>query len=283
MNAHPMITRSKSRLLQSLEKLPIPDPTPEEVIELQPIASETSGSTTTTTTTLGNVLEKRYIMIFDTETTGLLPKKQTEYKPYKLEFPLEILNREYPYITQLSYIIYDLKELKIKKSFNTYIKIPEEVELSEIVKRITGITREKCDSGMDIVDALNLFHDDWLKVDVIVAHNMYFDRNMINIECRRNVEKLPRYIGMTKMFYMYNNHVDVHCTMLNGMRYCSLKKFPRLAELYELLFEEDFEDYDVPLHNSLVDTIVCLRCYLAMSHEIHLSRKEFKKIIHDLF
>lgn len=268
-----MITRSKSRLLQSLEKLPIPDPTPEEITELEPNIVSTNE----------NTLHKRYVMLFDTETTGLLPKKKTEIRPYNIEFPLEILNSEYPYITQLSYIIYDLQELKIVKSFNTYIQIPQEIELSEIVKKITGITREKCDSGMNIVDALNQFHDDWLNCDFIVAHNMYFDKNMINIECRRNVDKLPRYIGMTKMFYMYNNRVDVQCTMLQGMKYCCLKKFPRLAELYELLFEEDFDDYDVPLHNSLVDTIVCLRCYLAMYHEIRLSRKEFKKIIRDLF
>ena len=38
------------------------------------------------------------------------------------------------------------------------------------------------------------------------------------------------------------------------------KKYPKLSELYENLFNK----VPVDLHNSLIDTIVCLRCFMKM-------------------
>jgi DNA polymerase III epsilon subunit-like protein len=121
-----------------------------------------------------------------------------------------------------------------------------------------------------------------MKCNVIVAHNIWFDSRMIRIECRRNYKKIP-YIKMMKMFYnSEKNHVNNYCTMMQGMKYCSLKKWPRLANLYELLFEENIEEYKIPLHNSLVDTLVCLRCYLKLFQNIEIEKREFENYIHVL-
>jgi hypothetical protein len=48
-------------------------------------------------------------------------------------------------------------------------------------------------------------------------------------------------------------------------------KFPTLCELYEKLFHTKPEN----LHNSMMDVLVCLRCYLKMVHNIDMSDGEF--------
>jgi hypothetical protein len=40
------------------------------------------------------------------------------------------------------------------------------------------------------------------------------------------------------------------------------KKWPKLVELYFALFDENPDG----LHNSMMDVLVCLRCYLKMRH-----------------
>jgi DNA polymerase III epsilon subunit-like protein len=219
----------------------------------------------------------RFVLLFDTETTGLIPNNL----PQLGQMTDELL-KTYPYITQLSVIVYDLYEKMIVSYYNTYINIPQDVEISQEITQLTGVTREKCNAGVNIIKALNMFYDIYKKCDILVAHNMMFDSQMIRIECRRHYTKIP-YIKMTKMFYNAEmNNVHVYCTMLEGKKYCSLNKRPRLQELYELLFEEDFETYEVPLHNSLVDTLVCLRCYLKIGHDIDISHEEFGEYMNQL-
>ena len=224
-----------------------------------------------------NKKNPRFAMIIDTETTGLLPKDMPQLGLIKDE---EL--QKLPHITQFSYIIYDILDKTIVDYYDTYIKIPKYVEISEIVTKITGITREKCDNGVDIVVALNHLYDAYKTCHCIIAHNMWFDSKMIRLECRRHYKKLP-YIKMTKMFYNSdNNHVNIQCTMFEGTKYCSLKKWPRLANLYQLLFEEDIESYGIPLHNSLVDVLVCLRCYLKVYLNIEIDKSDFEKYIQQL-
>jgi DNA polymerase III epsilon subunit-like protein len=206
------------------------------------------------------------VLVFDTETTGLINKSllPLQYKDLAL----------HPYITQLSAVLYDVDNQKVKKVFNTYVKIPDHVEIPEIVQQLTGITKEKCDSGMEIGEALNAFYQLYLKCDAIVAHNMWFDSKMIRIECMRN--RFPQMLGI---FYQNENGAEkpISCTMMEGMRYCGLNRFVRLSVLYEILFKEDANQYE--LHNSLVDTMVCLRCYLKIFCEKEISNEVFERMI----
>jgi hypothetical protein len=68
--------------------------------------------------------------------------------------------------------------------------------------------------------------------------------------------------------------------MVNSIELCSIvveaidrkgqpykyKKFPRLSELHQKLFGNIPEN----LHDSMVDTMACLRCYMKMEHNIVL-------------
>jgi len=224
------------------------------------------------TTRIYAPIRKRMIMVFDVETTGLLPKKQ---RGSKEEIPLT----DYPHIIQLSCIIYDIYEERIVRKYDTYVKIPDTIEISETVTGLTGITKELCnEKGKSIIEVIGEFYELYMLGEVIVAHNIDFDERMIQIELERNrpefLEKAPFCFTIFNKTYEKLKGVDRYCTMKRGTELCNImvpskieggnpsKKWPRLAELHEKLFDE----IPLNLHDSSVDTLACLKCFLKMRH-----------------
>lgn len=258
-NTHSMDTRFKTQILESFNQHAMRTRTKSLQLEQMSLSD---------LDTMYNLpLSKaasRCVLVFDTETTGLINKSllPLQYKDLEL----------HPYITQLSAVLYDVDNQKVKKVFNTYVKIPKHVEIPEIVQQLTGITREKCDGGMEIGEALATFYKMYLKCDAIAAHNMWFDSKMIRIESMRN-----RFPEMRDIFYQDVSTKPISCTMMKGMEFCGLNRFVKLSVLYELLFEEDANQFE--LHNSLIDTMVCLRCYLKIFCDKEISDAEFAAMI----
>ena len=62
----------------------------------------------------------RKVLVFDVETSGLLPKK-TE------DVPIEKL----PHILQLSYIVFETDGWKVSKVGNYYVNVGKHVEISQ--------------------------------------------------------------------------------------------------------------------------------------------------------
>ena len=198
------------------------------------------------------VMPNNMILAFDTETTG---------------FPITDRNihiSNQPYITQLCFILYDAETKVIERIFNKYIKIPQHVIIPEKVIDITGITKVLCNTlGINIVDALGEFIKACSQANILIAHNMQFDKKMIEIELIRNnlfgVDE-PKYFKIIKK----------ECTMAIGKPICNITipskygklflKNPKLKELHEKLFGSIPEN----LHDAEVDTIACLRCYIQM-------------------
>lgn len=229
---------------------------------------------------------KRRFMVFDVETTGKLNKNA----------PLD----QQPHIIQLSFVIYDLQDRRIIKRFDSYVNIPNHIMISEFITGLTGATREKCDKGMNILDALDEFYHAYFWCDEIVAHNIDFDVQMVLYEIERNREEimqnLPHCSTIFNTIYEKVNRIDRFCTMKRGTSFCEMvlpiinnnkidttsgmhpllidvleqnvpekknfKKWPKLSELYFALFNENPDG----LHNSMMDVLVCLRCYLKMRH-----------------
>ena len=120
------------------------------------------------TMSFSEIISQNLIMVFDVETTGLLPKTFKDYRT-----PLE----QNPYIIQLSYIIYDTISKNIVFRYNYYIKLPENIQISEIITTITGITNEKCrEEGIPIEEALIAFYRDLHLCSKVIAHNYNFDK-----------------------------------------------------------------------------------------------------------
>ena len=195
------------------------------------------------------------VLVFDTETTGLQEKGASIYDKSK-----------WPYIIQLSYILYDLSNnTTIIK--NNYINIDESVAISKESFAIHNISREILDrQGINIVDALKDFNECLKSCNIVVGHNISFDKRLIFVECFRH--------NVTQYFTEFKHHQMTHkpefCTMKNTAEFCKLErlsktnqvynKHPKLSELYSILFPN--ESLPIDLHNSLVDVAMTLRCYL---------------------
>jgi DNA polymerase III epsilon subunit-like protein len=228
---------------------------------------------------------RKRIMVFDVETTGLLPKKDPLTK-------LAPTIQEFPHILQLSFVIYNTKFWTIERTFDKYIRVADSVDISAKITELTGITRALCNettnekNSMSIEDALAEFYQEYLACDCIVAHNIDFDRTMIMTELERNkaaiVLQCPYYSCIFDHTFNTLHNIDTFCTMRVGKKICNIViqpgnkidpktglativpkpfvKYPRLSELHQHLFGSVPEG----LHNSLVDTMACLRCFLFM-------------------
>jgi DNA polymerase III epsilon subunit-like protein len=226
-------------------------------------------------------LKKNRIMFFDVETSGLIPSRSDNFMPEPAKL------HTYPHILQLSFVLFNIATRAIEHQSDFYIRPPIEVSIPPIVTEMTGITREICDAkGVSILDALNTFESAYASCDTIISHNLSFDSAMIRIEQLRNNKHLnscsPDVLLMFNPIHDDLRGIQHFCTMKASVDLCNImvprksgngtyKKWPTLLELYEHLFSQTPEN----LHNSMVDTLVGLRCYLKVRHNIDITDCEF--------
>ena len=214
------------------------------------------------------------VLVFDSETTGLQVKGASIYDKSK-----------WPYIIQLSYIFYDLSINSVLIKDN-YIKLDSSITISQESYNIHNISREILDAqGIHIVDALKDFNECLKVCDIVVGHNISFDKRLIFVECFRH--------NVKQYFTEFKDNVMIQkpefCPMKNTNEFCKLErlsatnkvyyKHPKLSELYEKLFPN--EPLPKDLHNSLVDVAMTIRCYLKYIYNFDI--KEVNDTFKQLF
>jgi DNA polymerase III epsilon subunit-like protein len=218
-------------------------------------------------------------LVFDSETTGL--SKTQIISPSTIHL--------WPHIVQFSYIVFDAELNKIVKIKDSIIKVPDGFTITEENAKIHGITTEiSLTKGTSLLPVLEEFFADFDSADHIVGHNVSFDINMIKAELQRLImnssdKKLQDYLTTI------NTSTKFYCTMQETIELCgiemkdkygrSYKKFPKLVELYQKMFNVTPKN----LHNSLNDVIVCLRCFIKLKYEIDIVERseEVKQMIKD--
>lgn len=224
-----------------------------------------------------------FVLVFDTETTGL-PKTKVINQ--------NTLN-SWPYIVQLSYMIYDTESNKIIKISDNIVKIPENVELTKDSIAIHGIDRNQMnEKGKPMVKILQDFLTDIDSTDLIIAHNIDFDINMIIVELYRSaMDTNNSHIKEINLpVTVQLQYMKRYCTMKNSMELCNIKKinkttgkeyvkFPTLSETYHKLFNEKPNN----MHNSLNDIYACFRCYYKLQYKKDICQEnaEFNKLLRD--
>lgn len=196
------------------------------------------------------------ILVFDTETSGLPPKSYVSIME----------TYQWPYILQLAWILYDTEKNLIIDKFDNFIKIDSNFIIDPKSIEVHKITQEKLQKkGIDINIVLDKFNIILNQADIIVGHNLIFDKNMIHVECIRN--------NIPINFIRNGIGISEYCTMINSVNLCKLPfkninnnnnnynkkkyKYPKLSELIYYLFKEE----EINFHDALVDVIYTLRAY----------------------
>ena len=223
------------------------------------------------------------IIIFDTETTGLPKSRQS----------LVTDTEEWPHIVQFSYIIYDLTTNQIEIVSDHIIKLEEDIDIPEESSKIHGITKEiSNEKGVSIKEVIDKFMVDLSNCNLLIAHNLEFDMNVLIVELIR----MNRYaellednvsIDLNNSAYEKITNIKKYCTMKETEKKCNIKavsktgkeytKYPTLGELHYYLFKL----YPKNLHNSLNDILICLRCFymLQKKEDICTVNSEIKQML----
>lgn len=191
---------------------------------------------------ISNFLEEKkekYYLFIDTETTGL---------PDDYNAPLTDFTN-WPRIVQISYVLCDEKEELIAEA--DFIIQPDGFNIPIDSTKIHGISQQEAiKNGFNLISVLQHLAALISRVDFVIGHNIAFDEKIIGSEFLRNDFKNP--IEAKKKF----------CTMIFGTEYINsinkqTTKWPRLSELYEKLFHNQF-DY---AHNALQDSKATAKCF----------------------
>jgi DNA polymerase III epsilon subunit-like protein len=185
------------------------------------------------------------------------------------------------------------------KTVDSYIKIPSNIQIPKEASDVNHITKEMCAGGLPMLDVLKEFYDDYHKSTILVAHNYQFDSNMLTVEIERHWPELavshPYALNLFQYTYIKSRNMLYTCTMAKSTDLCKIAhitpvtstvimkkeglkekekerpvtyKWPTLLELNKFLFP--LEPQPDNLHNSLVDVLVTLRCYIKMEYDYQI-------------
>lgn len=200
------------------------------------------------------------VLILDIETTG---------KPIRNDALISDLNN-WPRIVEIAWQKYSHDHVLIEE-YNSII-FPKEFEIPLDSSNIHGIsTKFAIDNGRDIEQVLLRLNDTLTNVELVVAHNIDFDINILKSEYFR--------LGLGSNL----QNKEFLCTMKSSINYCAggsqiQNKYPSLKELYYKIFQTNFEN-----HNAILDVRATSKCFWFLSDnriiENKFNKPFFKRVI----
>ena len=201
------------------------------------------------------------ILFFDTETNGL-PKFKTSVAP-----------SEWPAVVQVAWQVWDFPSLgettgtagttgttadpTLHSAASYYVKPPPSLEWNLGSQAIHLVTKEQAlREGVEPEEVWGAFAHVLADVDCIVAHNLAFDKKVVDADAARRGAPPYRWPSLQC------------CTMMSTKAYCRLPsmysrpedpyKFPKLSELHALLFGNARL---LHFHNASVDVDCTVQCF----------------------
>jgi len=192
----------------------------------------------------------RYLFI-DTETTGLPLRRGAPHTDLHV----------WPRIVSISWAFYDTPSSDPTYKYN--IIRPQGFTIPPEAAGIHGISTERAiREGVALSTVLRALSEDirGSSPSLLVAHNMQFDRPIIQAEYIRAGQEEP--ISMLPVF----------CTMVSTTELCRLPpmrngkhKWPKLEELHYYLFRMDFSAG----HDARADVRACAKCFFRLQEMGH--------------
>ena len=179
-------------------------------------------------------------LFIDTETTGIPKFKNPAEHP------------EQPHLVQLAAILSDdygteVASINLIINNGTLIIPPE-------ATRVHGISTEIAKKyGVSLSAALKILSEMIEISDLVIAHNINFDAFILEIAASRTLLK-------NSVFKIEKRYCTMRSSMaLDGLplNHAGKKKFPRLAELYNYAFGENFEN----AHDAMADCRAMMRIF----------------------
>lgn len=192
------------------------------------------------------------VLVFDTETTGLPPKKKNKFE----KTPTIFDGNYWPRIVEIAWSLHETAEEPLTKS--SYLVKPKNFVVPEQATQIHGISHKQAsEEGLDIGIILEEFVSAVKLADVIVAHNLDFDMNTVQAELARlnNIE------GINTI-----RQKNCICTMKSSVNYCRIPgkfnkyKWPSLSELHRILFGREMQD----AHRAGNDVTATMKCFFQL-------------------
>lgn len=181
-------------------------------------------------------------LFFDTETSDL---------PKRWDAPVSDI-RNWPRIVQIAWMTCDTAQSSIEPE--VHLIRPNGFMIAIGAFQQHGIsTQFAIDNGVPLKPVLDAFLAAVQSADVLVAHNIEFDANIVGAEFIR--------AGM-------NNPLPTktsRCTMKGTTDFCKLPgpygfKWPTLTELHLKLFNTAFDD----THDAAADCLACMKCFFRL-------------------
>ena len=213
------------------------------------------------------------VMIFDTETTGL-PKNST---------PAYNAPNNWPHLVSISWTILNSETNTIEKE-RSYIVYPENWAIPEDSTAIHGISHlQAVEQGVPLKNAMIEFISE--NYDIMVAHNMNFDENVLVNAIRWDMATL--FEGFTKPRYCSMNLTRSMCNLKYHNNWGGTKP-PKLKELYEIVMKKTPDEtklhssaYDVALLVEIVQNCEELRKKLGFTQDaVETTNGLLKKVLY---
>lgn len=191
---------------------------------------------------------RAYYLFFDTETSGLPPKGMYDASPKRSDI--------WPRLVQIAWLVTNKDGMILKRRVE--IIYPADFSIPPEATKIHGITTERARrEGKFIHEVLDDFEKDLASAKQIVCHNVMFDQHVLGAEMYR-----------LKMDYEALMNKSSICTMLSSTNFCAIPnlngyddyKWPKLSELYNKLFNRDFDD----AHDALADITATKDCFFEL-------------------
>lgn len=194
-------------------------------------------------------------LIFDTETTGLLPQRGQGVNPHLVQLgALLMVDRDILNGAGDS----NMDQFREAAHFHCLIR-PDGWEIPAEATRIHHITTEDCmRSGLDLVDALSIFREMANIANEIIAHNYEFDSCVLDLEYRN--------IGQQGWLWQDERQF---CTMKAATQVVkaqgtnargSFTKYPKLTEAHQFFIGKPFDGE----HTAIGDVRACWSVYQAL-------------------
>ena len=187
-----------------------------------------------------SVSDARKILVFDTETTGMVDWKHPEN------------SRRQPHLVQLGILLVDTLSWEPISQYSSLVALEPGVAMEPGALAAHGISEAMCrEDGVPLPLACDVFVKAALQADRMVAHNLGFDRIVMRAACERAGASLG-----------WLTEVPGYCTMEASTPILQLPgkhghKWPTLAEAYAFFSRQPLEG----AHDASVDAAACLEIY----------------------